>query len=905
MKRWLFLAFAMSFLTLHAQETEKDMLRLLAYMKHAMLFNQSTPQEKAYLHFDNTGYFKGETMHFKAYVVRADNGKPTNISKVLYVELLNPSGDVVETRKLYVQNGESEGDIKLDSLFGTGFYEVRAFTRYMMNWGGNGVFSRVFPIFKKPAAEGDYGDPKIDDLSYRHRLPNGREDASEEQTIAKKAATSKGYTLHFYPEGGDLVVGLQSRVAFSVTDKDGRHAAVKGMVIDSSGETLTIAQSGEDGRGTFVIRPDGKAMTFVVTDDNGKKHEYDLPQAKAEGCVLKLNAVGNPGGAEDELTMTLQASKMMQGLLLGYTIINGGAVVQCDTMTAERLMEVEFDRSKMREGVNQLTFFDSEGRIQADRLFFITPKSSVADSVKVSVPESALRPCGRVSLTLTAEPNSSISFSAMDAATLTNGKVGNAKTWMLLGSEVKGYIENPDYYFEKDDKEHREAADLLMMVQGWRRYNWKLHAGQMKFEELEGNLGKIQQIEDKLYLFGKLKPDVNVWRKKHPVAGVNLTAYLYNKTGEHYTGSTVTDSVGGYAFELPNLKGEWNMFLQTQWDDKNAHYVVAIDRHFSPVGRTLSPYETEMIPLPEEFMKLKRKVGDEQETEIEGKLRMSGTGKNASYVLPTVKIKKRYFTDSSNLPWYDEKTGARKSTIYYNLDEASDRIADEGEVLPTLYAWLMKKNNFFSGTEAMEDMWIIGNDTTGELQDARNSDEPPLDFSKVVFKDGLFYKNRPIIWIVNNTYCTVTQFPERPTYNIRWKNNDSGATAMPDFIDEVKSVYISEDDDNYTKFVQADELYAMHPVTIFVYTHPQFFNKEKGFRHTHFQGFNEPEAFVMEDYSVMPAMEDFRRTLYWQPSVKIDANGQGRVEFFNNSSCTQMYISAEGITPSGNFIVSE
>jgi hypothetical protein len=261
----------------------------------------------------------------------------------------------------------------------------------MMNWGGNGVISRVFPILKKPVAEGDYGDPKIDDLSYRHRLPNGREDASEEQTIAKKAATSKGYTLHFYPEGGDLVVGLQSRLAFSVTDKDGRHAAVKGMVIDSSGETLTIAQSGEDGRGTFVIRSDGKAMTFVVTDDNGKKHEYDLPQAKAEGCVLKLNAVGNPDGVEDELTMTLQASKMMQGRLLGYTIINGGAVVQCDTMTAERLMEVEFDRSKMREGVNQLTFFDSEGRIQADRLFFITPKSSVADSVKVSVPESALR----------------------------------------------------------------------------------------------------------------------------------------------------------------------------------------------------------------------------------------------------------------------------------------------------------------------------------------------------------------------------------------------------------------------------------------------------------------------------------------------------------------------------------
>lgn len=903
MRKWLLLAFAMSFLTLSAQEKNEDVTRLLVYMKHAMLFNQSTPQEKTYLHFDNTGYFKGETMHFKAYVVRADNGKPTTISKVLYVELLNPSGDVVETRKLYIQNGESEGDIKLDSLFGTGFYEVRAFTRYMMNWGGNGVFSRVFPIFKKPAVEGAYDNPQIDDLSYTHRLPNGREDASEDNKNQKKAATNKGYTLHFYPEGGDLVTGLQSRVAFSVTDKEGKHVAVKGLVIDSSGETLAIAQSGADGRGTFVIRPDGKPLTFVVTDDKGKKHEYPLPQAKTEGCVLQMNAVGNPNAADDVLTATIQSSSSMQGRLLGYTIINGGAVVQCDTMKAEEVLQVEFDRSKMRAGVNQLTVFDSDGRIQAERLFFIIPKSNEADSIKVSVPETSLRPCGRVSLTLTAEPNSSVSFAAMDAATLTNGKVGNAMTWMLLGSEVKGYIENPDYYFEKDDQEHREAADLLMMVQGWRRYNWKLHSGQMKFEELEGNLGRIQPIEDKLYLFGKLKPDTNKWRKKHPVAGVSLNAFLYNQTGEHYQGSTVTDSVGGYAFELPNLKGEWEMFIRTKWNDKNAAYVVAIDRHFSPVGKTLSPYETEMIPLPEAFVKLKRTAG-EQETEVEGRLKMSGTGKNVSYVLPTVKVKKRYFTDNSQLPWYDEKTGARKSTVYYNIDEATDRISDEGELTPTLYDWLLKKNEFFGGVEALDDKWMA-DENTGKLIDVRNSDTTITNYSQLVFKDGLSYKNRPIIWIVNNTYCTVTQYPERPTYTIRWKNNVSGATAMPDFIDEVKSVYISEDDDNYTKFVQADELSVFHPVTVFVYTHPQFFSKEKGIRRTHFQGFNEPEGFEMEDYSVMPAMEDFRRTLYWQPWVKIDANGQGRVEFFNNSSCKQMYISAEGITPSGKFIVSE
>ena len=98
---------------------------VLAYIKHAMRFSRYYPQEKVYLHLDNTGYFKGETIWFKAYVVRCDTEQRTDLSHVLYVELLNPSGDVVEKRKLPIENGEAHGDIKVDSIQTTGFYEVR------------------------------------------------------------------------------------------------------------------------------------------------------------------------------------------------------------------------------------------------------------------------------------------------------------------------------------------------------------------------------------------------------------------------------------------------------------------------------------------------------------------------------------------------------------------------------------------------------------------------------------------------------------------------------------------------------------------------------------------------------------------------------------------------------------
>lgn len=875
------------------QPADSALNRLLYYMKHAMMFNRATPQEKAYLHFDNTGYFKGETMRFKAYVVRADRNLPTDISRVLYVELLNASGDVIDTRKLRLEHGMAEGDFQTDSIFGTGFYEVRAFTRYMMNWGGVGAFSRVFPIFYAPDKEGDYSQPRMEELTYNRRLPE-RQGADHAATDAGHTVADGSRSVTFYPEGGDMVVGLPCRVAFRAV-KDGRRTPVKALLLDAADNILEMVETDADGVGAFDVTPDGKALRLVVTDEQQKRSEYTLPTARAEGCVLRVST-------DDDIVARLYASPSMQGRLLGYTLMHNGNVMTADTLVAQPAVEFEFERSKMLPGVNQLTVFDSDGRIQAERLFFICPPTDAADSIRVSEPAYGMKPCGRIRMDIAAPAGSDLSFSAMDAATLTNGKVGNLRTWMLLSSEVRGYIENPDYYFEADDAVHRRAADLLMLTQGWRRYDWRLHSGVSGFDVLEGYTGRLQPIEDKLYVFGRLKPDTNRWRKKHPVAGVDLSAYLYNKNGEHMRGDCITDSVGGYAFEMPDVTGEWNLQIKTRYDGKDARYVVAIDRHFSPAVRPLSPLETDMIPLPSAVEVLrKQQVDADAEGEGSGIARKNGT-----YILPTVKVKGRYFTDNSRLPWYDEKTGARKSTIYYNVDEASDAIIDSGEQLPTLYEWLKQKNPFFEGTNSLDDRWVVIDDTTGKMlsvNDPGVSVDLMTDYLHTVYKDGLTYKKRPILWIVNNAYNTITYYPYN-TYSFEYTNG-GGVTPMPDFLDEVKSVYVSEDEDNYTHFVRSDDVVRIHPVTVYVYTHPQFTTPSKGLRRTHFQGYNVPTEFVMEDYSQLPPMADYRRTIFWAPAVHVDETGHATVEFFNNSSCSQLYISAEGITPQGHFVVSE
>ena len=914
---FLSLLFLSCFSMQSVQAQEKDLAGVVSYMKRAMLFSQAMPQEKVYLHFDNTGYFKGETIWFKGYVVRADNGKPTDMSAVLYVELVNPTGDVVETRKLPILNGAAYGDIKLDSLYTTGFYEVRAYTRYMTNWGNGGIFSRVFPVFKAPEKDGDYSKMVMDDFGYRKRLPNLRVD--DEQNDSRN-----GVKVRFFPEGGKLVKGVPNRVAFLVTDKTGMALETAGSLLDDNKEEITAVSTVREGKGVFDVTPDGKHKYLRLADRNGRQHDIRLPEAESEGLAMRMNML-----KDDEVEVTLYATPSMQGRLLGYTLMHNGRVMHADTVYAEPAMMLPFDRASIQPGVNQLTFFTSDGHIQAERQFFICPDASDADSISISSPQVFPKPCKKVTVNIHAQPNSNLSLSVMDAATMTNGREGNALTWLLLSSDIKGYIEDPGYYFEADDRDHRIAADLLMMVQGWRRYDWALMADAVEqndgYSLFNDSTAKfVQPIEDKLYVFGKLGQK----KKKNTVEGVDLSMYFYNQQGQHLDGHTVTDSLGGYAFALPNVDGEWNLIINTQKDDKDANYFVGIDRHFSPAKRWLSPYETQTVNLLKANLfstEASKKAAEEDHEYI--------PIQNRDHVLPTIVVKaRRRIYDNARASWESEKQAQHNASMYYNADVDADKFADKGMQVPTLNAWLHMRNPFFGGSG--KDINALSSDaadlesangiipveepaTESESSDMEenviditqilqnNMEEPTSAVNSNIYRgEGLGYKNRPIVWIVDNVYKSITNMGSTKFDKFEVLSPSLVDLDMPLFIDEIKSVYVTENSTAYKRY-----LYTVpsipNAVTVFVYTHKKMAYKQKGLRNTHFQGYNKPSTFEMEDYSVLPPMEDFRRTLFWEPNVKTDAQGNATVEFWNNSSCHEMHISCEGMTPEGKFMVNE
>ncbi|MDO4200955.1 MAG: carboxypeptidase-like regulatory domain-containing protein [Bacteroidales bacterium] len=841
---------------------------VLSYIQKAMNFSKVLPQEKVYLHFDNMGYFENETLWFKAYVTRTDNGHLSDLSKVLYVELLNPSGDIVRTCKYPIDSlGVSHGDIKLDSLLTSGYYEVRAYTRYMTNWGTNAVFSRVFPIFKAPKKEGDYSDLTIRTMHFEARDPNNR---TSDDSLYQKAIDDGIYTrdllktisVKFYPEGGDLIAGKKCRVAMLAVDDNGHPHEGEGFVMNERGDVLASVKTDTLGRGLFEIVPDTGKLTFQMR--NLKKSTrrsvqyFTLPEAKRDGCTLSVDAVS------EQMLATLQCSDVICGSMLGYVIMHNGNIYRCDTLTAAPIIEIELDRQAMPEGVNQMTVFDSRGAIMAERLFFLCPKPDKGDSIQVTAITQRLKPCGKVELELQTKPNANLSFSAMDAKTMTNGKQGNMKTWMLLSSEVRGYINNVDYYFEADDKEHRQNADLLMMTQGWRRYDWRLMSEKYTFR-------KAQPIEDQFYLYGKL----NVYRKRNPVSNVHLYAILYNEKGQSLIGNTRTDSVGRYAFKLPFITDEWKMCIYTTRDGKKKEklktYYVGIDRQFSPEARYLTPEEREILhPLkPNAFVKKPFEELNEEDEFI------PITEKEHVLQNVTVKAKKRYFVND-DWRYKNEAWGRQYATLHYDIDKELDKILDRGEPEPTIFEFLCKNNMMFNNPEC-------------------------VDLPKVMIPKGpgvglgsghMAYGGRPIVWMVDNG-------DRGETFSDGSSGYSNTGTAFfvpffPMFMSDIKSLYIVPSSPSRIETI------------IYIYTHIRYSSESnKGLRRTYFQGFNQASTFRTEDYSVIPPMADFRRTIWWQPDITTDAEGKAKVEFFNNSTCEEMYISVEGMTPDGKVLVNE
>ena len=223
-----------------ADDVSDSLASVQQLARHMVYFNRLSPQERVYLHLDNTAYFQGETIWYAAYVTD-DNGLPEPMSRILYVELLSPTGVILQQQKLRIEHGRCHGAFPLVDLsvkkaidrrgatnLPSGYYQIRAYTHSMLNFDDAAIFSRVIPVYQFPKQDGHYDNPVVAAYPYHEIL---RPEPEKEKP--------RGVIVSFYPEGGHLIAGVPCVIAFKATDCNGLGINIDGMRT-SNGAPVTL-----------------------------------------------------------------------------------------------------------------------------------------------------------------------------------------------------------------------------------------------------------------------------------------------------------------------------------------------------------------------------------------------------------------------------------------------------------------------------------------------------------------------------------------------------------------------------------------------------------------------------------------------------------------------------------------
>ena len=940
-----------------AEDTSSVEGKMAAYFRDINAFNKMYPQEKVYLHFDNTAYFLEETIWFKAYVMAANAQRESHLSKVLYVELLSPEGAVLETKKYPIVNGGCHGEFHLDSLYLSGYYEVRAYTRYMLNFGDNAVFSRVFPVYKN-VLEGNYHQKTIldRDLSRRKQVkehyvfgeqsqlwnlippskavqkkyyfePLKPRDPKKHNSIrADRAFEEQFYekeqdiSIVFYPEGGALIQGTQQNVAFCISDKEGKGVHATGRVFDDKNKQVAAIAPIIDGKGVFSMKTEQKDYHVQIYHGN-KQYRFPLPKVEPAGCALTVRHHFEKGIIEVGTQYVF--GEHFNDSVVAVALSHGGNIYRFelqktaqDTKTAQD-NAFRFNTAEMPQGVNIVSVFDREGRALAERLCFVRHREN--DGAVLNIKDNsrgyAFNPYGKIKLKVQAKDSDgkalqgNVSISVRDAESEDlSFNTDNIYTWMLLSSELKGYIKQASYYFEKNDRVHQLHLDLLMLTQGWCRYNWQ-EMNQEQIPHWKQPLERALMADGAIYNTDRLR---NPRLKNAPM---NMT-FTINDSIDIY-GEIKTNDIGLFALQFPAFYGdsELRLFMQDRTLHKN--HLVGINKWFSPAPKKISYYELS-IPGPESLM------GDQASNyRIDDNLRRIDLNEvGISRKQLTRNIQKHYSLQHYNIA---EELEYMFDTYHFELDEFL--------VNPNILVMsIMDRYNFPPNQFASVFARAYHSDTQlpsgGLFWHSHERLNMAVKFESLVIRSDSAildkYTIRPDIatnicvdnrlfrpgmeWFITQGFTT--EYAEWLMLHAQIELDSDDAFLPPEIDCDVYSEIKHPVRFKLPQYEDVTGNYQLDCVAVFIPPADSSvvpdFPLVMGQRKTKVQGYSYSKEFVHPDYSGVPVQDlprDYRRTLYWNPNVTLDENGRAEIEFFNNSTCRHISISAEGLSHDGKPLV--
>ncbi len=911
------------------------------WLKRYENFNSKYPQERVWMHFDNHAYFQGDTIWYACYVM-SDNmqrhalaKQPLDLplSRVLYVELRSPEGLYLWRNVHYVQdNGTCQGYIHMpDSLF-AGFYEVRAYTAWMLNfrddlardkeddsnpwkwWWKSEVPVRDNTDYTYTDSERLLGDQttnhyngelveKNDGYGFRYYVKpfiprNGEEPGVLQQNNTydakgmtnqdiqhsflyahnprvfsrvlpvytrisgrpelrtmkqrQKMHTGVGFyyndhpSVDFYPEGGHWVRNTRSHLAFEMRDGRGQHISPSNILIKHKDGTSTAPENRLH-RGRNLFTTDLEFWRHYTKDSKlsfdlrGQSYTFDLPIPDEKGVALCCEWQG------DSLIPQVTASGIDPAAL--------------------RTVIVSHGTEGRKVGVNEVIVYDTLANLLASRLFFVYPKSNEWQKAKVEMKKGK----GAIEkVSINSVPNAHISVAVIDADDKgLNYGAGNILTGMLLSSEVKGFIEDPDYYFADQSQARRDQLDLLLLVQGWRRYEWNCMT-----QRLGTHFYPYYKNEQKLEVSGEILSLTNKQLKKPLFLNTQIT----------YNNKYIVDAVGD----------------------------IGIDGRFS----------FPLLPVTGDILMTLRAYKDS--ADMEKKKLHYTIGKGFRYriwkqraISPTPKVYDFYESTDKDVSAFDD------TLAVYRLDEVS--VKDNGSHKLDLSQPLVRYN-MIDYLDFLNDVSYryIGNADSVDYEDNFTCQFIPywtrLNFMRTNgIRASFNRKIRGDIKLDNATGDTVPRhqgfYVENPTrlfvdsveWDELWKerlfydpdhplNNNSLRYGEISFYSDLldRSRFLSDG-----KRHDIDELH----INLCSKNRLSISDLTLKYEVIRIHSFQKPAQFYNEQNAGSAhAMDPFRRTLYWNPSLQTDANGHAMFDYVPKSPNQKVVITINGIAPDGTLI---
>jgi len=403
------------------------------------VYEEQYPKEKIHMHFDRTIYNAGESLFFKLYVLSGIEW--TSLSKNVYVVFYDDNGKFLKETVAPLFQSSSKGSFDIPKDYNGAYIHIKAYTRWMLNDDSVFAYEKNIPI--------NIG-----------------------MAVKQKKAVNLLTRVEVFPEGGVLVNDLKSKVAFKATNATGAPVFIKGLLVNNKNKVLDTLKVLHDGMGFFILKPTaGESYQLNWTDENGQKGTSNIMPANESGVVMNVKIDIDKATVFVERNMVVPDNFKKMRLLVHQ---NQHLIYTVQFKGEERLAQkASLPIDELPTGVVQFSLFTDDWLPVAERIVLFNNRLHEFNA-QVNIQISNLNKRGKNVLELYVKDTTmaNMSMSITDASVVLPEQQ-NIYTDFLLNNDIKGKVYNPAYYFSSDADSIAAHLDLVMLTNGWRKFDWE------------------------------------------------------------------------------------------------------------------------------------------------------------------------------------------------------------------------------------------------------------------------------------------------------------------------------------------------------------------------------------------------------------------------------------------------